>query len=115
MPEEVAQIFSRACIRCHGPKKQKSDFRMDSKAALNSGGEISEYLEVSVMAPDDPESSLLLKFILAEEESLEEEIFPMPPDEKDRLSQDEIDVIRAWLADGAPWAESQVLQDTYTK
>jgi mono/diheme cytochrome c family protein len=115
MPAEVAKIFSRACLRCHGAKKQKSAFRMDSRAALYSGGEISEYLETPVIALDDPEGSLLLKFILAEEESLEEEIFPMPPDEKDRLSEDEIDVIRAWLASGAPWAESQILHDTYTK
>ena len=34
----VRPIFSAHCIECHGPKKQKSDFRVDSKQIVLAGG-----------------------------------------------------------------------------
>ncbi|MBJ17990.1 MAG: hypothetical protein CL933_01065 [Deltaproteobacteria bacterium] len=114
LPPAVAELFSQHCIRCHGPKKQKSDYRMDTKEAAFALGEIAEFLETSTITPGDPKSSLLVTFLLAEEEDPENEIFPMPPDEEDRFTPEQITLISEWVAAGAPWHESQELQSTYT-
>jgi mono/diheme cytochrome c family protein len=36
---DVWTIFQERCIRCHGPAKQKSSLRLDSRAALLKGGD----------------------------------------------------------------------------
>jgi len=70
---------------------------------------------VPVITPGDPEASLLYKFIIAEEESLEEEIFPMPPKQGERLTSDEVASIKQWILDGAPWGNEQVIREPQRK
>jgi hypothetical protein len=88
---------------------------LDTRELAFQSGEIGAYLEMPVISPGDPEGSLLFKFIIAEEESLEEEIFPMPPKEKDRLTSDEIASIREWILNGAPWPDDQTIQERQRK
>jgi mono/diheme cytochrome c family protein len=114
LPAIIAELLSQHCIRCHGPKKDKSDYRMDTKAGAYAPGEIADFLNVSNIAPGAPNSSLLVTFIKAEEEDPENEIFPMPPDEDERLTPEQISLISDWVAAGAPWHESQILHSTYT-
>jgi mono/diheme cytochrome c family protein len=112
LPEGVRQIFSSNCLSCHGPKKQKSGYRLDSRAAALQPGEISSFLGVQAIAPGNPEASLLMRYILATEEAPEDELFPMPPDEEDHLNPDQIATIEAWIRAGAPWGPSQVIEET---
>lgn len=114
LPAAVADIFSEHCVRCHGPKKQESDYRMDTKAYAFAQGEIASFLETSAINPDDPEGSLLVTFITAVAEDPENEVFPMPPDEEDRLTAEQIGLISEWVSAGAPWHERQELQSTYS-
>ena len=115
LPSEVEQIFARACLSCHGPDKQKSGYRLDNRESAFTSGEISSFNEVPVITPGDPEASLLYKFIIAEEESLEEEIFPMPPKQGERLTSDEVASIKEWILDGAPWGNEQVIREPQRK
>ena len=115
LPGDVHEIFSRACISCHGPQKQKSGYRLDNRESAFTSGEISSFTEVPVITPGDPEASLLYKFIIAEEESLEEEIFPMPPKQGERLTSDEVASIKQWILDGAPWGNEQVIRESQRK
>ncbi|MAD80360.1 MAG: hypothetical protein CMJ50_05885 [Planctomycetaceae bacterium] len=32
--DDIAPMFARHCISCHGPKKQESELRLDVRAAL---------------------------------------------------------------------------------
>src|SRR5712671_1202801 len=36
---DVQPIFERSCLRCHGPERPKSKFRLDNRAAALQGGE----------------------------------------------------------------------------
>lgn len=36
---EVKPIFEKHCVECHGPKKQKSEFRLDDREVALHGGE----------------------------------------------------------------------------
>jgi len=114
LPPAVAQIFSQACVRCHGPKKQKSGYRIDTSDGAFAQGDIAEYLEREPLSPGRPDDSLLFTFITATEEDDENEIYPMPPDEKERLSEKQINLIREWIESGAPWTGGDALPDTHT-
>jgi len=114
MPQDVAALLSAHCIRCHGPKKQKSDYRMDTMSSAFTAGDIASFMETQPITPGQPEESLLVTFIAATEEDPENEVFPMPPDERDRFTHDQITLIREWVAAGAPWHESQTLHSTYS-
>src|SRR5687768_5512939 len=37
---DVRPIFDRHCVRCHGPEKQKSDYRLDRAESALRGGSI---------------------------------------------------------------------------
>jgi hypothetical protein len=39
---DIAPILEAYCVKCHGPDKQKSDFRLDSYEALMQAGESEE-------------------------------------------------------------------------
>ena len=36
---EVKPIFEKHCVECHGPKKQKSELRLDDREVALHGGE----------------------------------------------------------------------------
>ncbi|HEV3029841.1 MAG TPA: c-type cytochrome domain-containing protein, partial [Planctomycetota bacterium] len=36
---EIAPLLTSACLKCHGPTKQKGHLRLDSREALQKGGE----------------------------------------------------------------------------
>lgn len=100
---ESAAILTRNCLECHGPQKQRSGYRLDLESTALKGGEIADFLEVAAIVPGDSGASLLIKFVEAAEEDLANEIYPMPPDENPRLSDDEIRVLRSWIDRGARW------------
>jgi len=114
LPAPIATLFSDRCVRCHGPKKQKSGYRMDTAEAAFTQGEIASFLEVNTITPGAPDESLLVRMISATEEDPENEIFPMPPSEKERLSEEEIQWIRDWIAEGADWSPEFTLESTTT-
>jgi len=91
---DVQPILVRACYGCHGPEKQRSDYRLDVRSEAFSGGESF----APNIVPGDAEGSRLLEFI-AEGGALE-----MPP-EGPRLSAEEIATIRTWIEQGAKWPD----------
>ncbi len=36
---DIKPILDNSCLRCHGPEKRKSDFRLDNRAAALKGGD----------------------------------------------------------------------------
>jgi cytochrome c553 len=88
----VWPLLDRACVKCHGPEKQKGDLRLDSREAAMKGGQIGRAL-----VPGKPEESLMLKLMRHSHGDLER----MPP--KDKLADAEIAEIERWIKDGAAW------------
>src|SRR5215207_3127309 len=52
---KVRPVLVEHCYRCHGPDKQRGGLRVDSLAALKTGGETGPALH-----PGDPGKSLLI-------------------------------------------------------
>ena len=63
--KDIAPVLKRACVHCHGPKKQKGKFRVDTlNPDLLEGGDVKWWLEVfdvvsnGEMPPEDGEVHL---------------------------------------------------------
>jgi mono/diheme cytochrome c family protein len=96
---QVRPILSENCFACHGPdrRQRKGGLRLDERegalAKLRSGR--------FAIVPGDPERSLLLELVAAEDEDER-----MPPARTGkRLAPAEIELLRAWIAAGAEFEE----------
>lgn len=94
-------LLKSKCLGCHGgdPKDVKGDLDVSSRKGLLKGGESAE----AAMIPGEPDASLLLKAV--KWDGLE-----MPPKENDRLTSDQIELVRSWIAAGAPWPDEATQQ-----
>src|ERR1043165_7716972 len=92
--KDIHPIFAKSCQNCHGPTKQKAALRLDAKAiALRTD-------EKQVIVPGKSASSKLIERVTsADDEKI------MPPD-GERLTVQQIAVLRAWIDQGAVWPET---------
>ncbi|MCA8979057.1 MAG: hypothetical protein H6831_14135 [Planctomycetes bacterium] len=95
---DVRPIFEASCVRCHGSKKKKGGLRLDREDGLYEGDR-----DLWVIVPGAPDESLLY------------ELVTLPPDDSDRmpeeddpLTPDQIDVLRRWIAEGAVWGDDEL-------
>ncbi|AMV25357.1 Planctomycete cytochrome C [Gemmata sp. SH-PL17] len=86
---KVRPVLVQHCIKCHGPEKQKSGLRLDSKTGWQTGGESGPAL-----VPGKSAESLLIKAL-----SGADGISQMPPNGK--LTAAEIAALEQWVKDGA--------------
>lgn len=91
---DVRPIFQKHCYECHGEKKQKSGLRLDIKSEAFKGGDNHSPDILPGKAKDSP----LIHFLITDDE---DEL--MPP--KGRLSAPEIQMLTAWIQEGAVWPE----------
>ena len=91
----IRPVLVQRCIRCHGPRQQKSSLRLDSREALLRGG-----ARGPAIVPDEPEQSLLIQAIRHSDEDLK-----MPPDQP--LSAASVSDFRKWVTLGASWPAGQ--------
>jgi mono/diheme cytochrome c family protein len=91
---DVRPILARACFSCHGPDKQRSGLRLDRKADALNGGDIG-----AAILPGDSAGSPLILYVAGAEPDM-----VMPP-KGDRLTREEIGVLRAWVDRGAVWPD----------
>ncbi|HEV3121017.1 MAG TPA: DUF1549 domain-containing protein, partial [Isosphaeraceae bacterium] len=87
----VRPTLAENCFKCHGPEKQKSSLRLDSRAAMLAGGDAGP-----AIVPGKPEESLLVTAIRHDDDGLK-----MPPSKK--LPPEKIADLTRWIAMGAPW------------
>jgi hypothetical protein len=93
---DIQPIFDASCLRCHGPLKPKSGFRLDNRPAALKGGDN----EVDIV-PGNSAKSPLIHFAAGLVEDMQ-----MPPEGKgEPLTSAQIGLLRAWIDQGAPWSE----------
>jgi mono/diheme cytochrome c family protein len=91
---QIQPIFDDNCVRCHGPNVQQNQLRLDSLAGLMQGS-----LHGKVVIPGNSKDSPLLRRLLGLDE-------PRMPFGSPPLRTEKIDLIRAWIDQGAPGVES---------
>jgi hypothetical protein len=92
----VWPILDNKCIRCHGPEKPKSKFRIDSKENALKGGE----LQRNDIVPGQSARSPLVFYVAR----LEPDMEMPPPGKGDALTSEEVALIRAWIDQGMNWS-----------
>ncbi len=91
--EKVRPLLAARCFECHGPDKQESGLRVDSRDALLAGGDSGP----AISAGETP--STLLLDVVGYEGGVQ-----MPPDGK--LADVERETLATWVKLGAPWPAS---------
>jgi mono/diheme cytochrome c family protein len=91
---DIQPIFEANCYACHGLKKQQSDFRLDQRAAALRGGSEGP----AIVRGKGAESPLIERVA-----SYDPDI-AMPP-KGDRLTPEQVDLLRAWIDQGATWPD----------
>jgi hypothetical protein len=108
--KQIKPLLERSCVACHGPEKQRSNFRLDSREALLKGGNTG----TAAVVPGKSAQSVLLDYISGRVEGME-----MPPipkrDKFDAFTKDEVELLRAWIEQGAKWPADAVLRRTRTE
>ena len=93
--KEIRPVFARHCYSCHGPEKQRNNFRLDDKAAALKGGD--DYAPDIV--PGKSDESPLIHFVAG---LVADRIMPQ---KGERLTAEQISLLRAWIDQGAPWPD----------
>jgi ankyrin repeat protein len=88
--KDVLPIFRQNCLPCHGPSQQINGLRLDRKSAALKGRRV---------VPGSSENSFLYLKLTGNEYGT-----PMPPTGK--LRPEQINVIKAWIEQGADWPDS---------
>ncbi len=88
----VGRILENKCISCHNPNKTKGGLLMTSLDALLAGGEVG-----NTILPGNTEESELIRRVHLPMEDEEH----MPPEGKQPLNEQEIEILERWIALGA--------------
>ncbi|CAK8990093.1 Uncharacterized protein SCF082_LOCUS2093 [Durusdinium trenchii] len=97
--QKVAPLFAKHCVSCHNEEDRKGGLSLTSRAALAKGGESGE-----VVIPHEPNASYLLDLIEPYDGKAE------MPKGGSPLSQAERQILRDWIAEGAPWPKDVVVE-----
>ncbi len=92
---EILSILESRCFQCHGPGKQESGLRLDSREAALAGGKSGR----PAIVPNDALATELVRRVtlVAEHDDA------MPPAGKPRLTPGEILAVIHWINRGAKW------------
>ncbi len=95
---DIRPILSDKCFHCHGPdqKTREADLRLDTRAGAMGNDDAT-----GAVIPGKPDDSELWRRVSSRDASEQ-----MPPADSGRsLSDAERDLLRRWIAEGAPWTE----------
>ncbi len=89
---DIQPIFATHCLKCHGAEKQKSGLRLDSRVAVLKGGDSGK-----AIVPGESAQSPLIHLVAGLDDDK-----VMPP-KGERLTMEQIALLRAWIDQGAYW------------
>ena len=94
---QIVPILQAHCVRCHSTNNRQGELSLTSGDDLQAHGFI---------AAGNPAGSYLLEVV----SSVNGEP-PLMPQEGPPLSSEEVDLLRAWIADGADWPADVVVRE----
>ena len=98
---DIRPILETSCLRCHGPQKPRSDFRLDYREGALAGGNDN----TNDIVPGSSSNSVLIAYVARQVPDLE-----MPPSGRGNpLTPQQIGLLRAWIDQGATWSTTNQL------
>jgi hypothetical protein len=92
---DVLPVLKESCWSCHGEKKVKGSLRLDSKALAMQGG-----ISGPVIVPGKSKESRFVSLLVTANED------DRMPQKADPLAKEKIELLRAWVDQGAEWPEA---------
>jgi hypothetical protein len=93
---DIRPILEQSCLRCHGPEKPKSHFRLTGRQAALKGGDNNP----DDIVPGNSAGSHLIQYVAGLVPDMQ-----MPPSGKaEPLTPVQIGRLRAWIDQGATWS-----------
>lgn len=99
--QKVQPLLTAKCLPCHGDDEEKIKGGLDLRthqSLLEGGNSL-----LPPVVPGQPEKSPLYLAVTRAHDDWE----PMPPKDNDRLTPEQIGVLRDWIAAGAPWPNAE--------
>jgi serine/threonine-protein kinase len=96
----IADVFTKHCVDCHGGAKPDGGFAVRDLETLHTK---------KIVMAGKPNESPLYQRIVAGEDS--QEVMPPQGEGRARMSPEEVEVVRRWIADGAKSIEEFVKRD----
>ena len=90
--KDVLPVLEKNCFQCHGEALKMSNLDLRTRAAMEKGGD-----KGAALVPGHAEQSSLYQRIAGIQQP-KMPMAPMPP-----LSERELETIRTWINQGAPW------------
>ena len=100
---QVQPILESACVHCHGPEKDKGDFKIHTQEDAFKGNDNGP----GITKGDPSKSAIYTTLILAADDEM-----VMPPEKEGLLDPSQIAVIKQWIEQGADWPAGAVLKQT---
>ena len=97
---QVQPILAKRCYACHGPDQQEGGIRFDQFETLASPADSGQ----TPIIPSKPADSELLRRVQSQDPSNQ-----MPP-EGQRLSAKDVELLRAWIDEGAKFSKHWAFQ-----
>ncbi len=96
---KVLPLLKEKCLGCHGNDADdiKGDYDVRTRDSLIKGGESEE----PAIVPGKPDESPFYMAVMWDG-------MEMPPKENDRLTEEQTEWVKRWIAVGAPWPSDQV-------
>ena len=92
---DIEPILVKRCSECHGPDSQKGKLRLDKKEAALRGGKSGKPL---LVPGKSGESELIARVTTTDSDDV-------MPAKGARLTDDQIDLLKRWIDQGAIWPE----------
>ena len=94
--QHIEPLFEEQCHKCHGEALQLGGLRLDTREATLAGG-----YSGPVVLPGNSAESRLIHLVAGMDEKV------AMPLEGERLTPEQVGLLRAWIDQGALWAESK--------
>ena len=96
--KRVAPLLEARCLGCHSAETRKGKLSLATRRKALEGGRRGR-----AVVPGDPGESLLMRMVAGDE--------PRMPKKGPPLRREDVEVLRRWIAAGAPWPDGRVLED----
>lgn len=92
---DIQPILETSCLRCHGPERARSGYRLDTREHALGMGDNND----ANLIPGDSAHSPLIRYVAGLEPDMQ-----MPPaGQGDPLTPEQVALLRRWVDDGAVW------------
>jgi hypothetical protein len=99
--KDIVPILAAKCQSCHGEDSQEAKLDLRTVSEILRGGE-----NGPAIVRGNPQSSMMLDLATSGQ---------MPPDNEEKLNEQELSLLRAWIKAGAPAIEQVVVLPPYSR